>query len=107
MFNSAKCVPIIGSGNQKDESDQQDNKNVCDKGDRDADDLHTARAFELIKIDSDTEDTIEDSVIIMNSSSDFIVKDAFHDSSEEEKVEVQEKTKSPGEVGVTAVLLLV
>ena len=108
MFTSAKNIHSsnLVHNKQKDESDQKIYEKSRDKGDSDADDVHTARAFELIQIDSDNEDIIEDSVLIL-SSSDFVVKDAFHDSSEEEYVEVQKETKSPGEVGVTALFKLV
>ena len=100
MLNSAKCVPISGLINQKDESNQQDYKKVGDRGDSDTDDAHTEHAFKSIKIDSDTEDIIEDEVLNI-----YEVHDTFYDSSEaeEEGGEVQKNTKSHGEVGVTAV----
>lgn len=100
MLNSAKCVPISGLINQKDESNQQDYKKVCDRGGSDTDDAHTEHAFKSIKIDSDTEDIIEDEVLNI-----YEVNDTFYDSSEaeEEGGEVQKNTKSHGEVGVTAV----
>ena len=102
MLNSAKYVHGSGlvDNKQKDESDQKNYEKPFEKGDSNADDVHTERAFKSIKIDSDPEDIIEDEVLNI-----YEVKDTFYDSSEaeEEGREVQKKTKSHGEVGVTAV----